>query len=140
MMYIEIIELIKKIETGPREPEKLAILSNLKYKYSGNANIRLQNRFFDMINYRMKKAIDNFFNSLGGRVEQVQLGVEEFKRESNYCKELAKNNLLSQEMSESILLDINLYLNKSEDVFKTSFVDSNNETLKLLAQTINFGG
>ncbi len=140
MIYVEIINLIKKIKNGSRDNLLIDSLNNIKYKYSGNANIRLQNSLVKAIDFRINNAIGIFFSSINNDTTQIQLMISELQSETQYCKLLSKSSLLDKETSDTVYGMINTYLSKADELFKSLFSNSADESLSMLALNINLGG
>lgn len=140
MIYVEIINLIKKIKNGSRDNLLIDSLNNIKYKYSGNANIRLQNSLVKAIDFRINNAIGIFFSSINNDTTQIQLIISELQSETQYCKLLSKSSLLDKETSDTVYGMINTYLSKADELFKSLFSNSADESLSMLALNINLGG
>ncbi len=139
MIYVELVKAINSHKTSARDENFIQTMNNVKTKYKGNAQNRLYTHFINMIIHRLNLLTENFVSSVND-VSNTQLAIEEIKKESSYCKQLAKVNLIDEETQKAIVNYINEYLNQVEDKFKEMFLDSPSEELSLLAHNINLGG
>ncbi len=139
MIYVEIVKLINNQVASPRNDEFIQKINSIKNKYNGNAQHRLYQHYINMVIGRLDKMTEVFVSSVKD-TNSTQIAIEEIKKESNYCKELAKVNLIDPETQLMITGHIDDYLQQIEKQFKELFIDSENEELSLLAHNINLGG